>query len=332
MKFTKEFVLGLFESKKTEPEKVDEFLNGLTDKEHIELMEVIKSLANDIPTEYHNDELRKNLAVLDKNIAILEEGIVDAEIKEMMDDVELDALAKQRHIAYMDLKNEVRRKLLENPASPEAKSIANLIIKTEKEHKNYNEAEWTEVLHLLGPENVPAAPKPIVEETPPIEEIKKDVKSPYDRPPLTRNQIFLKLDKIKFKADELEHFMSTKGTTREEFCIAVPMLFSMYEGTKQYKTNKQFREEIIKQKKIQYEIVADYTEIFKRQKEREEAEKAAKEKGAEAVEEITDKLKDQLMLEPNNESIKKMIRDIIALQKEFHIYDEDYWEDILHLL
>jgi cysteinyl-tRNA synthetase len=123
--------------------------------------------------------------------------------------------------------------------------------------------------------------------------------------------------------------MSTKGITREEYCIAVPMLFSIYEGTSEYKKNKQFRDKILEQKKVNDEIVAGYTAEFKKQKE--ELEKA-KEKVVQSLEDLTEKLKDQLMLEPNNEDIKKVIREIIAVEKKNNVYDEEYWEDILHLL
>jgi hypothetical protein len=205
----------------------------------------------------------------------------------------------------------------------------NHIIKTEKEHNNYNEAEWAAVLHLLEPSDIPVVTKPIVEEKKPVDEIQKNHKSPNSRPPLTRNQIFLKLDKLKFRSDELAYFMSTKSITREEYCIAVPMLYSIYEGTSEYKKNKQFREQILEQKKEHYEIVAGYTIAFKKQKEKEEE---AKEKVKQALEALTEKLKDQLMLEPNNEDIKKTIREIIALEKKYNVYDEEYWDDILQLL
>lgn len=335
MEFAKEFVLGLLELQKTDPNKVGEFLKCLSDKQLIEFGEAMKSIANDIPTEYHNDELKNNLATIDENKAMLEEKIVDDEIKEMMYDVELDALAQERHAAFMGLKNEIRKKLLENPDSPEAKLVANHIIKVEKEHNHFNEAEWAEVLYILNPDDSSISLKPAVEETQPIEDIKpseekeKTNKSPYSRPPLTRNQIFLKLDKLKFKPDELTHFMSTKGMTREEYCIAVPMLFSMYEGTKEYKTNKQLRDQVLEQKKIHYDIVASYNEIFKKQKAEQEEAKA---KAMQSLEELLEKLKEQLMLQPNNEDIKKAIREIIAMEKKNNIYDEEYWEDILHLL
>ena len=329
MEFTKEFVLGLLELKKTDPDKVDEFLNSLNDKQHIEFSEAIKSVVNDISTAYHNDELKDSLATMDKNNAILEEKIVDAEIKEMMADIELDALAQERHTAYIGFKNEVRKKLLEKPTSPEAKLVVNHIIKVEKEHNYYNEAEWAEVLHLLESGDISVATIPTVEKTQPLDEIQKNDKSPYSRPPLTRNEIFLKLDKLKFKFDELAQFMSTKGITREEYCIAVPMLFSIYEGTSEYKTNKQFRDKILEQKKVNDEIAAGYTAEFRKQKQEQEE---AKEKAIQALEALTEKLKDQLILEPNNEDIKKTIREIIALEKKNNVYDDEYWEDILHLL
>lgn len=332
MMFTKEFILELLELQKTEPDKFDAFVNSFTDKQHIEFSEALKSFVGEIPTEFHDAALKENLAALDNNIALLEEEVISNEIKDMMGNIELEALAKERRIAYMGLKNELRKKLLENPSSPEAKLLINHIIKTEKDNKYYNEAEWADVLPLLESNELPVATKPIVEETPPPEAIEQNEKSPYSRPPLTRNQIFLKLDKLKFKADALGRFMSTKGITREEYCIAVPMLFSMYEGTKQYKTNKAFRDEIIKQKKKMYEIVEVYTEHFKKQKEEEEALEAAKIEMLETVQALADKLKDQLMLEPNNEEIKKLIRGMIENEKEFNVYDEAYWEDILHLL
>ncbi len=332
MMFTKEFILELLELQKTEPNKFDAFVNSFTDKQHIEFSEALKSFVEEIPTEFHDAALKENLAALDNNIALLEEGMISNEINKMMGDIELEALAKERSIVYMGFKNELRKKLFENPSSPEAKLLINHIIKTEKDNNYYNEADWADVLPLLASNELSVATKPIVEETPPLQEIEKNEKSPYSRPPLTRNQIFLKLDKLKFKPDELNRFMSTKGMTREEYCIAVPMLFSMYEGTKQYKTDKEFRDEIIKQKKELYEIVEVYTEHFKKQKEEEEALEAAKEKAIQAVQELTEKLKDQLMLEPNNEGIKKTIRGLIENEKKFNVYDEEYWEDILHLL
>lgn len=332
MMFTREFILEILELQKTEPDKFDAFVNSLTDKQHIAFSEALKAFVEEIPAQLHEAALKENIAALDNNIALLEEKVISNEIKDMMGDIELEALAKERRIAYMGLKNELRKKLLENPSSPEAKGLLNNIIKTEKDNNYYNEAEWADVLPLLAPNAVSLPTKPIVAETPPPQAIEHNEKSPYSRPPLTRNQIFLKLDKLKFKPDELSRFMSTKGMTREEFCIAVPMLFSMYEGTREYKTNKQFREEIIQQKKEQYEIVAGYTEYFKKQKEEQEALEAAKEKMLETVEALTDKLKDQLMLEPNNEDIKKVIRELIENEKKYNVYNEEYWEDILHLL
>ena len=332
MEFTNEFILEMLELQKNEPSKFDAFVYSLTDKQHIAFGEAIKAFVAEIPAEFHNATLKQNLAVLDKNMASLEEKVIGDEINNMMGDIELEALAKERRIAYMGLKNELRKKLLENPSSPEAKLLINHIIKTEKDNKYYNEAEWAEVLPLLASNAVSVPTKSIVAETPPLQAIEKTEKSPYSRPPLTRNQIFLKLDKLKFKPYELNRFMSTKGMTREEYCIAVPMLFSMYEGTKQYKTDKAFRDEIIKQKKEMYEIVDGYTEYFKKQKEEQEALEAAKEKMLETVEALADKLKDKLMLEPNNEDIKKMIRGLIENEKKFNIYDEAYWEDILYLL
>lgn len=332
MMFTREFILEILELQKTEPDKFDAFVNSLTDKQHIAFSEALKSFVAEIPAEFHNASLKKNLAVLDENIAAMEEKVISKEIKDMMGDIELDALAKERRIAYMGFKNELRKKLLENPSSPEAKLLINHVIKTEKDNNYYNEAEWADILPLLESNELPVATKPIVAETQPPQAIAQNEKSPYSRPPLTRNQIFLKLDKLKFKPDELSRFMSTKGMTREEYCIAVPMLFSMYEGTKQYKTDKAFRDEIIKQKKEMYEIVEGYTEHFKKQKEDEAALEAAKIEMLETVQALADKLKDQLMLEPNNEEIKKLIRGMIANEKEFNVYDEGYWEDILHLL
>lgn len=332
MEFTKEVILEILELQKTEPDKFDALVNSFTDKQHIAFSEALKSFVTEIPTEFHDAALKENLAALDENIAAMEEKVIGDEINNMMGDIELEALAKERRVAYMGLKNELRKKLLENPSSPEAKLLINHIIKTEKDNKYYNEAEWAHVLPLLASNAVSVPTKPIVAETPPLQAIEKNEKSPYSRPPLTRNQIFLKLDKLKFKPDELSRFMSTKGMTREEYCIAVPMLFSMYEGTKQYKTDKAFRDEIIKQKKEMYEIVDAYTEHFKKQKEEQEALEAAKIEMLETVQALADKLKDQLMLEPNNEEIKKLIRGMIANEKEFNVYDEEYWEDILHLL
>jgi predicted metal-binding transcription factor (methanogenesis marker protein 9) len=332
MEFTNEFILELLELQKTEPNKFDALVNSFTDKQHIAFSEALKAFVAEIPAEFYNATLKQNLAVLDKNMASLEEKVIGDEINNMMGDIELEALAKERRIAYMGLKNELRKKLLENPSSPETKLLINHIIKTEKDNKYYNEAEWADVLPLLASNELPIATKPIVEATPPFEATEKSEKSPYSRPPLTRNQIFLKLDKLKFKPDELSRFMSTKGMTREEYCIAVPMLFSMYEGTREYKTNKQFREEIIQQKKEMYEIVEGYTEHFKKQKEEQEALETAKEKAMQAAQELTDKLKDQLMLEPNNEDIKKVIRELIENEKKYKVYNEEYWEDILHLL
>jgi hemoglobin-like flavoprotein len=137
---------------------------------------------------------------------------------------------------------------------------------------------------------------------------------------------------LKFRSDELAHFMGNKGMSRKEYCIAVPMLFSIYEGTNEYKKNKEFRDIILVQKKVSEEIVAGYTAAFKKQKELDEVLEKAKEKAIQSQEALYEKIKDQLMLEPNNEDIKKMIRDIIALEKQYNIYDEEYWEDILHLL
>lgn len=330
MKFTKEFVLGLFKLKKTSPEKVDGFLNSLSDKQHVELIDTIQSLADDLPPELHDDELKRNLASINNSKAQLEENIVDADVKKMMQDIELEALAQERRVAFMALKMETRKKLIETPESPEAKRIAELIIRREKEHQLYIEEEWAEVLHLLEPGRVPAPERPMPEPTEP--ESPPTDSSPYSRPPLTRNQIFLKLDKIKFKPEEVAHFMSTKGITREEFCIAVPILFSMYEESSQYKNNKAFRDEIIKQKKIQYQIVADYTEAFKKQKEREDELKASRNEAVKAIGEVRDQIKDRLMLEPKNEEVKHAIREIIKHERTLKIYDEEYWQDVLHLL
>ncbi len=47
---------------------------------------------------------------------------------------------------------------------------------------------------------------------------------------------------------------------------------------------------------------------------------------------VWEELKRMLLLEPNNETHKKVILDIIELQKEYGIYDAAYWEDIAHLL
>lgn len=332
MKFTKEFMLKIFELKKNEPNKFDEFINSLSDKQHIEFSEALKLFVEEIPIEFHDTPLKENLAELDKNIALLEDGMISNEINEMMGDIELEALANERRIAYMELKNELKKKLLENPSSPEANRLINLMIKNEKDNDIYNKADWADVLPLLGLNELSVISKPVVEETPPIEELQENEKSPYSRPPLTRNQIFLKLDKIKFKEEELAHFMSTKGITREEYCIAVPMLFSMYESTKQYKTNKLFREAIIQAKKEQYEIVASYTEYFKKQKEAEDEANKAKEDWFKAFQNLTDKLKENLLVDPNSEDIKNAIKGIIANLKNYNIYNEAYWEDVLHLL
>jgi hypothetical protein len=332
MKFTREFIVQIFKQKKNDPNKFEEFVNSLTDKQHIEFSEALKSFVEELPIDLKDETLKQHLAELDENIAILEDEIISNEINEMMGDIELEAQAKERRIAYMALKNELRKKLLENPSSPEAKLLINHIIKLEKEHNIYDEAEWADVLPLLDSNESSVISKPVVEEIPEIEELPKNEKSPYSRPPLTRNQIFLKLDKLKFKADELGHFLSTKGMTREEFCIAVPMLFSMYEGTKQYKTDKQFREGVLEYKKVLYDKVAKYEEYFKKQKEEEEELNKNKEKVMKSYQELADNLKDKLMLEPNNEDVKNMIRKMIESEKKYNIYDKENWEDILHLL
>jgi hypothetical protein len=111
MEFTKEFVLGLLELKKTDPNKVDESFNSLTDSQHVKFSEALKAVINDIPEEYHNDELKNKLAFMDKNIAVIEDKIVEDEIKEIMFDIELDELAQKRSAAYLGFKIEVRKKL-----------------------------------------------------------------------------------------------------------------------------------------------------------------------------------------------------------------------------
>ena len=63
-------------------------------------------------------------------------------------DIEIEDLAKKRGATYIGLKNEVRKKLLENTNSSEAKLIINHIIKAEQEHSLYNELEWKEVLQV----------------------------------------------------------------------------------------------------------------------------------------------------------------------------------------
>lgn len=149
MEITKALVLYILTLQNEKPEEANEFMNSLTDKEMIVFGNMIKEIINDIPVEAHNDEMRQNIENMDANIATLEEVVVGKEIEEMMADIELDAAAKKRHESYSALKNELRKKILENPDSLEAKLLINHVIDTEKQHGLYVEDEWMEVLHLL---------------------------------------------------------------------------------------------------------------------------------------------------------------------------------------